>query len=90
MKGKVIKYYNYEMLVVMQEEFDSAEDAAYQLEASDKATVKEISDKKLMFSRVKLLKEEKADGLRSKENKEVRGSTGKGNQTNVQIQKLGF
>ncbi len=83
MKGKVIKYYNYEMLVVMQEEFDSAEDAAYQLEASDKATVKEISDKKLMFSRVKLLKEEKADGLRSKENKEVRGSTGKGNQTNV-------
>tara|TARA_R100001594_G_scaffold138311_2_gene181877 strand:- start:465 stop:716 length:252 start_codon:yes stop_codon:yes gene_type:complete len=83
MKGKVIKYYNYEMLVVMQEEFDSAEDAAHQLEASDKATVKEISDKKLMFSRVKLLKEEKADGLRSKENKEVRGSTGKGNQTNV-------
>jgi|GEM_PF-3241887 hypothetical protein len=83
MKGKVIKYYNYEMLVVMQEEFDSAEDAAYQLEASDKATVKEITDKKLMFSRVKLLKEEKADGLRSKENKEVRGSTGKGNQTNV-------
>ena len=83
MKGKVIKYYNYEMLVVMQEEFDSAEDAAHQLEASDKATLKEISDKKLMFSRVKLLKEEKADGLRSKENKEVRGSTGKGNQTNV-------
>ena len=83
MKGKVIKYYNYEMLVVMQEEFDSAEDAAYQLEASDKATVKEVTDKKLMFSRVKLLKEEKADGLRSKENKEVRGSTGKGNQTNV-------
>jgi len=83
MKGKVIKYYNYEMLVVMQEEFDSAEDAAYQLEASDKATVKEITDKKLMFSRVKLLKEEKADGLRSKENKEVRGSAGKGNQTNV-------
>ena len=83
MKGKVIKYYNYEMLVVMQEQFHSAEDAAYQLEASDKATVKEISDKKLMFSRVKLLKEEKADGLRSKENKEVRGSTGKGNQTNV-------
>tara|TARA_R100001086_G_scaffold249891_1_gene191605 strand:- start:2132 stop:2383 length:252 start_codon:yes stop_codon:yes gene_type:complete len=83
MKGKVIKYYNYEMLVVMQEEFDSAEDAAYQLEASDKATLKEITDKKLMFSRVKLLKEEKADGLRSKENKEVRGSTGKGNQTNV-------
>ena len=83
MKGKVIKYYNYEMLVVMQEEFDSAEDAAHQLEASDKATVKEITDKKLMFSRVKLLKEEKADGLRSKENKEVRGSTGKGNQTNV-------
>tara|TARA_B100000427_G_scaffold326849_1_gene336277 strand:- start:539 stop:790 length:252 start_codon:yes stop_codon:yes gene_type:complete len=83
MKGKVIKYYNYEMLVVMQEEFDSAEDAAHQLEASDKATLKEITDKKLMFSRVKLLKEEKADGLRSKENKEVRGSTGKGNQTNV-------
>jgi hypothetical protein len=83
MKGKVIKYYNYEMLVVMQEEFDSAEDAAHQLEASDKATVKEISDKKLMFSRVKLLKEEKADGLRSKESKGARGSAGKGNQTNV-------
>ncbi len=72
---KCKKFWNYEMTVVMEQEFDNVEDAANQIQASDKSKVREISGQRILFSTVKLLKEDKADGLRSKENKGVRGSS---------------
>ena len=63
------------MTVVMEQEFDNVEDAANQIQASDKSKVREISGQRILFSTVKLLKEDKADGLRSKEDKGARGSS---------------
>ena len=62
------------MTVAMEQDFDSPELAANQIQPSDKAKVKEITGQRILFSTVKLLKEDKADGLRSKEDKGVRGS----------------
>jgi len=71
---KCKKVWNLEMTVAMEQDFDSPELAANQIQPSDKAKVKEITSQRIIFSTVKLLKEDKADGLRSKENKGVRGS----------------
>ena len=71
---KCKKVWNLEMTVAMEQDFDSPELAANQIQPSDKAKVKEITSQRIVFSTVKLLKEDKADGLRSKENKGVRGS----------------
>ena len=71
---KCKKVWNLEMTVAMEQDFDSPELAANQIQPSDKAKVKEITGQRIIFSTVKLLKEDKADGLRSKEDKGVRGS----------------
>ena len=71
---KCKKFWNYEMTVAMEQDFDSPELAANQIQPSDKAKV-EIVDQRIVSSNVKLLKEDKADGLRSKEDKGVRGSS---------------
>lgn len=71
---KCKKLWNIEFTAVMEQDFDSVEEAANQLEASDKSRVKEISNQRTIFSAVKLLKEDKVDGLRSKEDKGVGGS----------------
>ena len=63
------------MTVAMEQDFDSPELAANQIQPSDKAKVKEITGQRIIFSTVKLLKEDKADGLRSKEDKGVGGSS---------------
>ena len=63
------------MTVAMEQDFDSPELAANQIQPSDKARVKEITGQRILFSTVKLLKEDKADGLRSKEDKGVGGSS---------------
>jgi hypothetical protein len=72
---KCKKLWNLEITVTMEQDFDSPELAANQIQPSDKAKVKEITSQRIIFSTVKLLKEDKADGLRSKENKGVRGSS---------------
>ena len=72
---KCKKLWNLEMTVAMEQDFDSPELAANQIQPSDKAKVKEITSQRIIFSTVKLLKEDKADGLRSKEDKGVRGSS---------------
>ena len=72
---KCKKVWNLEMTVAMEQDFDSPELAANQIQPSDKAKVKEITSQRIIFSTVKLLKEDKADGLRSKEDKGVRGSS---------------
>ena len=72
---KCKKVWNLEMTVAMEQDFDSPELAANQIQPSDKAKVKEITSQRIVFSTVKLLKEDKADGLRSKENKGVGGSS---------------
>ena len=66
---KCKKVWNLEMTVAMEQDFDSPELAANQIQPSDKAKVKEITGQRILFSTVKLLKEDKADGLRSKEDK---------------------
>jgi hypothetical protein len=71
---KCKKVWNIEFTAVMEQDFDTVEEAANQLDVSDKSRVKEISNQRTVFSTVKLLKEDKADGLRSKEDKGVRGS----------------
>jgi len=72
---KCKKVWNLEMTVAMEQDFDSPELAANQIQPSDKAKVKEITSQRIVFSTVKLLKEDKADGLRSKEDKGVGGSS---------------
>jgi len=72
---KCKKVWNLEMTVAMEQDFDSPELAANQIQPSDKAKVKEITGQRIIFSTVKLLKEDKADGLRSKEDKGVGGSS---------------
>ena len=72
---KCKKVWNLEMTVAMEQDFDSPELAANQIQPSDKAKVKEITGQRIIFSTVKLLEEDKADGLRSKEDKGVRGSS---------------
>ena len=71
---KCKKLWNLEITVTMEQDFDSPELAANQLQPSDKSKVKAITGQRILFSTVKLLKEDKADGLRSKEDKGVRGS----------------
>jgi hypothetical protein len=71
---KCTKVWNIELTAVMEQDFDSVEEAANQPEASDKSRVKEISGQRTVFSTVKLLKEDKVDGLRSKKDKGVGGS----------------
>ena len=66
---KCKKLWNYEMTVIMEQDFDSLELAAKQFLASDKSRVKEITHQRFMSSTVKLLKEDGADGVRSKEGK---------------------
>jgi hypothetical protein len=56
---KCKKLWNYEMTVVMEQDFDSPEEAANQHQASDKSKVKEVTNKRFMHSTVKLLKEDK-------------------------------
>jgi hypothetical protein len=80
---KCKKVWNIEMTVVMEQDFDSPELAANQFQPSDKAKVKEITGQRIIFSTVKLLKEDKTDGLRSKENKGVGGSSTGTNQADV-------
>ena len=80
---KCKKVWNLEMTVAMEQDFDSPELAANQIQPSDKAKVKEITSQRIIFSTVKLLKEDKADGLRSKENKGVGGSGTGTNQADV-------
>ena len=63
------------MTVAMEQDFDSPELAANQIQPSDKAKVKEITGQRIIFSTVKLLKEDKADGLRSKEDKGAGGTS---------------
>jgi len=72
---KCKKVWNIEMTVAMEQDFDSPELAANQIQPSDKAKVKEITGQRIIFSTVKLLKEDKADGLRSKKNKGVGGTS---------------
>ena len=72
---KCKKVWNIEMTVAMEQDFDSPELAANQIQPSDKAKVKEITSQRIIFSTVKLLKEDKADGLRSKKDKGVGGSS---------------
>ena len=72
---KCKKVWNLEMTVAMEQDFDSPELAANQIQPSDKAKLKEITGQRIIFSTVKLLKEDKADGLRSKENKGVGGTS---------------
>jgi len=74
---KCTKVWNIELTAVMEQDFDNVEEAANQLEASDKSRVKEISGQRTVFSTVKLLKEDKVDGLRSKKDKGVGGSSTK-------------
>ena len=71
---KCKKVWNIEFTAVMEQDFDTVEEAANQLDVSDKSRVKEISNQRTVFSTVKLLKEDKVDGLRSKEDKGVGGS----------------
>ena len=71
---KCKKVWNLEMTVAMEQDFDSPELAANQIQPSDKAKVKEITGQRIIFSTVKLLKEDKVDGLRSKKDKGVGGS----------------
>ena len=72
---KCKKVWNLEMTVAMEQDFDSPELAANQIQPSDKAKVKEITSQRIIFSTVKLLKEDKADGLRSKEDKGAGGTS---------------
>lgn len=68
--SKCKKLWNYEMTVVMEQDFDSPEKAANQHQASDKSKVKEVTSKRFMYSTVKLLKEDKTeDGVRSEKSK---------------------
>ena len=71
------------MTVAMEQDFDSPELAANQLQPSDKSKVKAITGQRILFSTVKLLKEDKADGLRPKEDQGASGSGKKGDQANV-------
>ena len=80
---KCKKVWNLEMTVAMEQDFDSPELAANQIQPSDKAKVKEITSQRIIFSNVKLLKEDKADGLRPKEDQGASGSGKKGDQANV-------
>jgi len=81
---KCKKVWNIEMTVAMEQDFDSPELAANQLQPSDKSKVKEITGQRIIFSTVKLLKEDKtADGLRSKKNKGVGGTSSGTNQADV-------
>ena len=79
---KCKKVWRYELVALMEEEFDSVEKAHNQIQASTKAKV-EIVDQRIISSNVKLLKEDKADGLRSKEDKGARGSSTGTNQADV-------
>ena len=79
---KCKKVWRYELVALMEEEFDSVEKAHNQIQASSKAKVK-ITDQRIIFSNVKLLKEDKADGLRSKKDKGVGGSSTGTNQADV-------
>ena len=79
---KCKKVWNYELAATMEEEFDSVEKAHNQIQASSKAKVK-ITDQRIVFSNVKMLKEDKADGLRPKEDQGASGSGKKGDQANV-------
>ena len=80
---KCKKVWNLEMTVAMEQDFDSPELAANQIQPSDKAKVKEITSQRIIFSNVKLLKEDKADGLRPKEDQGASGAGKKGDQANV-------
>ena len=81
---KCKKLYNYELTAVVEEEFDSAEKAAKQMEASSPWPKVKIIDSRMVFSTVKLLQEDKKkDGVQSKEDKGTKGSGGKGTQANV-------
>ena len=80
---KCKKVWNLEMTVAMEQDFDSPELAANQLQPSDKSKVKAITGQRILFSTVKLLKEDKADGLRPKEDQGASGSGKKGDQANV-------
>ena len=80
---KCKKVWNLEMTVAMEQDFDSPELAANQIQPSDKAKVKENTSQRIIFSNVKLLKEDKADGLRPKEDQGASGSGKKGDQANV-------
>lgn len=53
------KIYHYEITATLEEEFDSVEKAAEQINASDKAIIKEITHKNLIHSLIK--KEEDDD-----------------------------
>ena len=53
------KIYYYEFTATLEEEFDSVEKAAEQINATDKAVVKEITHKNLVHSLIK--KEDKDD-----------------------------
>lgn len=66
------KKYTYEFIVVLEEEFADVETAANQLEASDKAKIAKISQKRLLHSNIKLKEE---NGLQPIDNK---GSSAKG------------
>ena len=80
---KCKKVWNLEVTVAMEQDFDSPELAANQIQPSDKAKVKEITGQRIIFSTVKLLKEDKVDGLRSKKDKGVGGSSTGTNQADV-------
>ena len=71
------------MTVAMEQDFDSPELAANQFQPSDKSKVKAITGQRILFSTVKLLKEDKADGLRPKEDQGASGAGKKGDQANV-------
>ena len=47
------KIYNYEFTATLEEEFDSVEKAIEQINASDKAIIKEITHKNLIHSLIK-------------------------------------
>ena len=53
------KIYHYEITATLEEEFDSVEKAMEQINASDKAIIKEITHKNLIHSLIK--KEEEDD-----------------------------
>jgi len=72
------KIYHYEMTVVMEEEFDSVEEAANQINASDKAKVS-ITNTRLVKS---LVKKKEEHGVQPFNNKGTSAEKRKGSNTN--------
>jgi hypothetical protein len=75
------KTYHYEMTVVMEEIFDSVEEATNQKHASEKASVN-IIDTRLVKS---LVKKEEEHGVQPFNNKGTSAEEGKGGNTNEQV-----